>query len=126
MGSRTPSDMDCLVGQRIRHARRIAKMSQSQLGKAVGVTYQQIQKYENGTDRVGAGRLYAIAKQTDQPVEFFFREAAPTIQGKVQEDILSDPYMQKLLIAVGLIKNQTYIANLASIADTFATNEMTD
>src|ERR1043166_8592029 len=63
---------DVEVGQRIR-ARRMAKgMSQTELGELVGVTFQQVQKYEKGINRVGAGRLVRVAEALDVPVSFFF------------------------------------------------------
>src|ERR1700704_1060297 len=67
----TTSD-DVEVGQRIR-ARRMAKgMSQTDLGNLLGVTFQQVQKYEKGVNRVGAGRLVRVAEALDVPVSFFF------------------------------------------------------
>jgi transcriptional regulator with XRE-family HTH domain len=59
---RAATGIDQLIGQRIRLARKKAKLSQTELGQAIGVTYQQVQKYENGTDRVAASRLVQIAK----------------------------------------------------------------
>ena len=73
MTTRCPTDIDRFVGQRVRLARRIAKMSQQKLGEMIGVTYQQIQKYENGTDRIGAGRLHQVSLSTDQPIEFLLQ-----------------------------------------------------
>ena len=67
----TTSD-DVEVGQRIR-ARRMAKgMSQTELGNLLGVTFQQVQKYEKGVNRVGAGRLVRVGEALDVPVSFFF------------------------------------------------------
>lgn len=60
--NRAPTEVDELVGKRIRAERLRLKFSQSELAAAVGVTYQQIQKYENGTDRVAASRLIQIAE----------------------------------------------------------------
>ena len=63
---------DVGVGQRIR-ARRMAKgMSQSELDSMLGVTFQQVQKYERGINRVGAGRLVSVAEALDVPISFFF------------------------------------------------------
>src|SRR5256885_13574519 len=68
--STTPHDVE--IGQRIR-ARRMAKgMSQTELGNLLGVTFQQVQKYEKGVNRVGAGRLVRISEALDVPVSFFF------------------------------------------------------
>lgn len=58
--TRAPTDIDRLIGQRVRLARKKAKLSQTELGRAIGVTYQQVQKYENGTDRVAVSRLVQI------------------------------------------------------------------
>jgi|APHot6391423262_1040250.scaffolds.fasta_scaffold12791_1 transcriptional regulator with XRE-family HTH domain len=65
--TRSPTEIDREIGQRIRLARKQAKLSQSELGQAIGVTYQQVQKYENGTDRVAASRLVQIATVLEQP-----------------------------------------------------------
>lgn len=120
---RQPSSMDKTVGQRIRLARKIAKLSQTRLADGAGVTYQQIQKYENGTDRVGAGRLFQIAQLTDQPIGFFFTTANETGADAPGEDILADPHMQKLLGVVARLENRDLIFNLVKIADTFAMTE---
>lgn len=59
--TKASTDVDRLVGGRIRLARRAAGLSQARLGDAIGVTFQQVQKYENGTNRVTLGRLHRIA-----------------------------------------------------------------
>jgi transcriptional regulator with XRE-family HTH domain len=64
------------VGGRVRMRRVLMGMSQGQLGKSLGVTFQQIQKYEKGQNRIGASRLQQIAKLLDTPVSYFF-EGAP-------------------------------------------------
>lgn len=64
--------LDAVIGQRVRLARLLAGISQSALGKECGTTFQQIQKYENGTNRVSASRLYLIAKALNQPLIYFF------------------------------------------------------
>ena len=63
--------IDEAVGAKIREARRAADLSQTDLGKACGVTFQQIQKYEKGTNRIGPARLFAIGKATNKPVVWF-------------------------------------------------------
>lgn len=70
--------LDVLVGKRIRTQRLVCKMSQSELGKKLGITFQQIQKYESGVNRVGAGRLQTIAKIFNLPVSVFFGEDTAT------------------------------------------------
>jgi transcriptional regulator with XRE-family HTH domain len=77
--SRKLDPLDILVGKRIRTQRLVRKMSQSELGKQLGITFQQIQKYESGVNRVGAGRLQTIAKIFDLPVSVFFGEDNATL-----------------------------------------------
>lgn len=70
-----PNPTDIYVGQRIRLARNITKMSQEALASTLGITFQQVQKYEKGTNRVGASRLQHIAVTLGVPVSFFFEDA---------------------------------------------------
>ncbi len=70
--------LDVLVGKRIRTQRLVCKMSQTELGRQLGITFQQIQKYESGVNRVGAGRLQKIAKIFNLPVSVFFGEDTAT------------------------------------------------
>lgn len=67
--------MDVHVGGRIRFRRKLLGMSQEKLGENLGLTFQQIQKYEKGTNRIGASRLFYLAQVLDVPVQFFFKEA---------------------------------------------------
>lgn len=71
-----PNPIDAHVGARIRMRRNMLGMSQEKLGESLGITFQQIQKYEKGTNRVGASRLQAIASIMEVPPAFFFRERA--------------------------------------------------
>jgi transcriptional regulator with XRE-family HTH domain len=66
--------VDVHVGQRIRRRRWMVGMTQQQLGDAVGIKFQQIQKYETGMNRVSASRLFEISQALDVPVAFFFDE----------------------------------------------------
>ncbi|MFT8419719.1 MAG: helix-turn-helix transcriptional regulator [Acetobacter sp.] len=70
--------IDAHVGKRIRLRRTLLGLSQEKLGEALGVTFQQIQKYERGTNRVGASRLYDIATALDVPISFFFDDMLST------------------------------------------------
>ena len=70
-----PNPVDIHVGSRIRLRRNMIGMSQEKLGDSLGITFQQVQKYEKGTNRVGASRLQAIARVLDVPVSFFFEDA---------------------------------------------------
>ena len=70
-----PNPIDVHVGSRVRLRRNMLGMSQEKLGEALGITFQQIQKYEKGANRVGASRLQAIATVMNVPVSFFFEDA---------------------------------------------------
>ena len=72
---KVPNPIDVHVGSRIRLRRNMVSMSQEKLGEALGITFQQIQKYEKGTNRVGASRLQQISKVLGVPVSFFFEDA---------------------------------------------------
>ncbi len=76
MNKKKPNPIDVHVGSRIRLRRNMLGFSQERLGESLGITFQQIQKYEKGTNRVGASRLQAIASILNTPVSFFF-EGAP-------------------------------------------------
>ena len=67
-----PSPIDVHVGSRIRLRRTLTGMSQERLGEALGLTFQQVQKYERGVNRVGASRLYDLSRVLDVPISFFF------------------------------------------------------
>ena len=67
-----PSPIDMHVGARIRLRRTLMGMSQERLGDALGLTFQQVQKYERGVNRVGASRLFDLSRILDVPISFFF------------------------------------------------------
>ena len=69
------------VGTRLRLRRTLLGMSQEKLGQAIGLTFQQVQKYERGANRIGASRLYDLSRVLDVPVSFFFEEMAPGLAG---------------------------------------------
>lgn len=72
-----PNPVDVHVGSRIRLRRNLLGLSQEKLGTAIGLTFQQVQKYERGTNRVGASRLFQLATVLNVPVSFFFDDLAP-------------------------------------------------
>src|SRR5882762_8525140 len=72
-----PNPTDVHVGSRVRLRRTLLGMSQEKLGEAIGLTFQQVQKYERGANRVGASRLYDLSRVLDVPVSFFFDDIAP-------------------------------------------------
>ncbi|HEV2264185.1 MAG TPA: helix-turn-helix transcriptional regulator [Stellaceae bacterium] len=72
-----PNPIDVHVGARVRLRRTLLGMSQEKLGQAIGLTFQQVQKYERGTNRIGASRLHELAQVLDVPVAFFFADLNP-------------------------------------------------
>lgn len=78
MIKKVPNPIDKHVGSRVRMRRMLAGISQEKLGDALGLTFQQVQKYEKGSNRISASRLQQIAKMLDVPVSFFF-DGAPTV-----------------------------------------------
>jgi transcriptional regulator with XRE-family HTH domain len=80
MNKRSPTRVDKHVGSRIRVRRQALSISQRKLAHALGVSFQQIQKYENGTDRIGAGRLQQLSQVLQAPPVFFF-QSAPNVSG---------------------------------------------
>src|SRR5437667_10087380 len=79
-GRKSPNPTDKHVGARVRMRRMMLSMSQEKLGDALGLTFQQVQKYEKGANRIGASRLQHIAQILQVPVAFFF-EGGPAGEG---------------------------------------------
>jgi transcriptional regulator with XRE-family HTH domain len=77
-----PNPIDVHVGHRVRVRRSLLGMSQTKLGDAIGLTFQQIQKYERGTNRVSASRLYEFTRVLDVPVSYFFDEMVSDLANK--------------------------------------------
>ncbi len=71
-GTGIPSPVDVHVGARLRVRRTLLGMSQTTLGDAIGLTFQQVQKYERGSNRISASRLFALTRVLDVPIEYFF------------------------------------------------------
>ncbi|MBP1872800.1 hypothetical protein LPJGGPFB_05532 [Ensifer adhaerens] len=74
MNTKAPSQIDVFVGSRVRMRRLMAGLSQEKLADGLGITFQQVQKYEKGTNRIGASRLQAIADVLGVHPSFFFQE----------------------------------------------------
>jgi transcriptional regulator with XRE-family HTH domain len=81
MAKKAPNPIDVHVGSRLRMRRMLMDISQEKLGEAISLTFQQVQKYEKGTNRIGASRLRQIAQVLQVPESFFF-EGAPHANGK--------------------------------------------
>ena len=78
-GSRKPNPVDIHVGGRVRFRRMLLGMSQEKLGERLGLTFQQVQKYEKGVNRIGASRLFDLSQVLQVPIQFFYEEAPTTL-----------------------------------------------
>lgn len=108
MGTRSkiPNAIDVEVGRRIRMRRALRGLSQGGLASRLGISFQQVQKYEKGTNRVGASRLQAIAEILDAPVAFFF-DGQELTQSDA-EFVHGDEIMSFLSTAEGLALNKSF------------------
>ncbi len=86
-----PHPIDVHVGSRVRLRRTLLGMSQEKLGEAIGLTFQQVQKYERGANRIGASRLYDLSRVLDVPVSFFFDDAPVTEIEPSQYELDDEP-----------------------------------
>lgn len=127
-----PNPIDIHVGGRIRLRRNMLGMSQEKLGESLGITFQQIQKYEKGTNRVGASRLQAIASILEVPVAFFFEDApgGPAADGLSEEsqttyvvDFLSSTEGLRLNRAFVRISDPKVRAKIIDLVQTLAKDE---
>src|SRR5690348_14181537 len=98
MTVKAPSETDRAIGRRIRLRRLACRMSQEQFAAALGVTFQQVQKYERGANRISAGRLQAVARVLRVPVAAFY-EAPP----EAEAALWVDPEALRLAEAFGVI-----------------------
>lgn len=89
-----PDPVDVHVGSRVRLRRTLLGMSQEKLGEALGLTFQQIQKYERGANRIGSSRLFKLSKILDVPVSFFFDDMASetAAQAKGMAEAAAQPF----------------------------------
>lgn len=79
LASGQPNPIDTHVGARVRLRRTLLGMSQEKLGEAIGTTFQQVQKYEKGANRIGCSRLYDLARVLDVPLAYFFDDMAEAV-----------------------------------------------
>jgi transcriptional regulator with XRE-family HTH domain len=126
---RAPSSVDGELGKRIRLRRVEQGLSQAELGSALGVTFQQVQKYEKGINRVGAARLQQIATALDVPVTFFFDDASAgkraTGDKREVESLLflDSSFSLRLLRAYASVKNQNVQRQFVSLIESIVANE---
>lgn len=106
---KTPDVIDVHVGSRIRLQRKLNGISQTRLAEALGITFQQVQKYEKGTNRVGSSRLQAIANVFGVPVSSFFEEGPGAFPDVLQSDTrATDKIVALLNTAEGLALNRAF------------------
>jgi transcriptional regulator with XRE-family HTH domain len=107
MANKAANSVDKVVGRNVRLRRLAAKLTQAELGREIGVTFQQIQKYENGTNRIGASRLSRIAEVLEIPVPALF-EGVGSIPGAGQSslgELLMEPRSRQLARAFSEISD---------------------
>jgi transcriptional regulator with XRE-family HTH domain len=94
---RKPNDVDAHVGARLRQRRMLLGISQEQLADMLGLTFQQVQKYERGTNRVSASRLFQLARALDTPITWFFEdiESDRAARDKAAESEDGDPMSRR-------------------------------
>ena len=128
---KTPNPIDTHVGSRVRLRRTMMGMSQEKLGDALGITFQQIQKYEKGTNRIGASRMQQISEALKVPVSFFFQdapvEAGTPVTGMAEAsstsyvaDFLSSPEGMQLNRAFARITNPAIRRKVVDFVKTLA------
>ncbi|MEL6360226.1 MAG: helix-turn-helix transcriptional regulator [Pseudomonadota bacterium] len=136
-----PHPIDVHVGGRVRLQRTIKNMSQDKLGEALGLTFQQIQKYEKGVNRIGASRLYEICRVLGVNVQFFFDDfddergttygfaegngGAPDESGAPMIDFLNSSEGSQLFKHFSAIKDQKVKKRVIDLVKTIAEGEHT-
>jgi transcriptional regulator with XRE-family HTH domain len=108
--AKQPNSTDASVGQRMRLRRMLVGMSQDRLGELLDLTFQQIQKYEKGTNRIGAGRLFELAGILGVPISFFYEDADANAQaGGFAEGEEPPPVMEFLASGEGVQLNIAFM-----------------
>lgn len=120
MGGKRRTAVDSVVGRNIRVLRLDRGLSQTELGRRIEVTFQQIQKYENGTNRVGSGRLFKIASVLGVPITALFEGAdqAPSEgEGTSPVAMLGEPYALRLVQAFCALENMELRRSIVQLAE---------
>lgn len=103
MPKKQANPVDGHVGHRVRLRRMLVGMSQERLGELLGLTFQQVQKYEKGINRIGAGRLFEVSEILGVPISFFYEDVEPRVKaGGFAEDEEPPPVMEFLSSGEGL------------------------
>jgi transcriptional regulator with XRE-family HTH domain len=127
VAKKSPMPIDILVGQNIRICRLQQRFSQTELGRRIGVTFQQVQKYEKGANRVGASRLTQIADVLGVPLLALFDGSSTATQQTEPEDtpraLLANPHSLRLLQGFGRIGSDAARAALLQLVDALANQD---
>ena len=122
--SKRVGPIDELVGRNIRIFRKAKGLSQVRLGSMVGVTFQQIQKYEKGANRIGPSRLAKIASALAVPIGRLFDTSASSSDGHVAGEVVSDllitPYAVQMLKAFAGVGNEQLCRHIAELTESLA------
>ena len=102
MPKKQANPIDAQVGNRVRLRRMLIGMSQERLGELLGLTFQQVQKYEKGVNRIGAGRLFEVARILGVPIDYFYEGAMAQSSGSATENESSPPVMEFVSSGEGL------------------------
>lgn len=109
MSAKKPNPIDTHVGSRVRLRRMLIGMSQERLGEQMGLTFQQIQKYEKGVNRIGASRLLNLSQILDVPVQFFF-DGAPVDGAQAGEKADGESFIYEFVNSrEGLELNRAFV-----------------
>ncbi|HET7157087.1 MAG TPA: helix-turn-helix transcriptional regulator [Hyphomicrobiaceae bacterium] len=112
--SRRPNPIDIHVGSRVRFRRMLLGMSQEKLGEKLGLTFQQVQKYEKGINRIGASRLFDLAQVLGVSVQFFYEEAPASEPKQGTPDVFAEQPDEHSIVAFlrsrdGLELNKAFV-----------------
>lgn len=109
MEKKVPNPVDVHVGSRVRLRRMLVGMSQEKLGDTLNLTFQQVQKYEKGANRIGASRLYQISQVLGVPVQFFFDDMPASENDSSSSEGAAAPYVMDFVSsAEGLQLNRAF------------------
>ncbi len=129
LASRRTEAWDVEVGRRIRARRLECGLSQQQLAKGLGITFQQVQKYEKGANRVSAGRLLAICNLLQVPITFFYESGAPAQSGETRLkpsrlfDLLANRDTLELVEAFDCLSDRNLRRELVRLVERLAATE---
>ena len=105
--AKQPNSTDSYVGSRVRMRRKMLNMSQEKLGEQLGITFQQVQKYEKGSNRIGASRLQTISQILEVPISYFF-PPEPAASGGMGEGSQSDYVSDFMMSSEGIELNRAF------------------